>query len=316
MRSRRPRPVPPEVVYQRQRQTPDRLNNSLRRAYDLLRSTLVTSGGDMFLVEGELTDALSASRNTVRAVLQQLAREGLVTRGPKNGTRAAGSLLLRIDELSPLAQFGGGSPACVTARTLERRLLSCPPLVGERLRLPAGCTVLMTEALVLQDDAPIGLSVSYIALEEEQPPGFDAEEPDVILILERQMGIRIRGSRTTLAAVAADEQTAELVGVEVGAPMIWLEDIIEDEGGQPRALSQLRLRSDRIAFSATAYRSALRRGRACRRAGDRWRRRVRESGTDGCSGPDARVRRRLQDVDDQVREDIETAEAERDSRDR
>jgi GntR family transcriptional regulator len=257
VRPRPTRPARPEVIYQRQRQTPDRLNNSLRRAYDLLRSTLATSGGNMFLVEGDLTDALSASRNTVRAVLQQLAREGLVTRGPKNGTRAAGSLLLRIDELSPLAQFGGGSSVRVEARTLECRPLGCPPLVRERLRLPAGCTVLMVEALVLQDDVPLGLSVNYIALGEEQSPGFNVDEPDVILILERQLGIRVKGSRTMIAAVAADEQTAELVGVEVGAPMIWLEDIIEDEDGQPRALSQLRLRSDRVAFSATAYRSAL-----------------------------------------------------------
>jgi GntR family transcriptional regulator len=230
------------------------MNNSLRRAYDLLRSTLVTSDGNMFLVEGELTDALSASRNTVRAVLQQLAREGLVTRGPKNGTRAAGSLVLRIDELSPVAQFGNGSAARVRASTLECRALGCPPLVRERLRLPAGGTVLMTEALLRQDDVPLGLSVSYVALGAELPPGFDVEEPDVIVILERQLGVRVKGSRTTVAAVAADEQTAELVGLEVGAPMIWLEDIIEDEDGQPRALSQLRLRSDRIAFSATAYR--------------------------------------------------------------
>ena len=254
MRPRPARPVPPEVIYQRQRPTPDRMNNSLRRAYDLLRSALVTSDENMFLVEGELTDALSASRNTVRAVLQQLAREGLVTRGPKNGTRAAGSLLLPIDELSPVAQFGNGSAARVRARTLECRALGCPPLVRERLRLPGRCTVLMTEALLLQDDVPLGLSVSYVALGEELPPGFDVEEPDVIVILERQLGVRVKGSRTTVAAVAADEQTAELVGLELGAPMIWLEDIIEDEDGQPRALSQLRLRSDRIAFSATAYR--------------------------------------------------------------
>src|ERR1700736_5553842 len=87
----------PEVLYQRQRQSPDRLNNSARRTYDLLRSTLVSTARSMLLVEQELPDALPASRNTVRAVLQQLAREGLVTREPKNGTRATGSLLLRID---------------------------------------------------------------------------------------------------------------------------------------------------------------------------------------------------------------------------
>jgi len=233
------------VLYQRQRQSPDRLNNSPRRTYDLLRSTLVTAGRSMRLVEHELTDALSASRNTIRAVLQQLAREGLVTREPKNGTRATGSLLLPIDELSPFA-----------ARTLERRSLGCPPIVRDRLRLPLGWTVLMVESLMLENELPLGLAVSYIALDEEQSPDFDIDEPDVILLLERQLGLRIGGSQTTVGAVAADEQTAELIGVDIGAPLVWLEDVIEDENGQPRALSHLRLRGDRIAFSASAYRSA------------------------------------------------------------
>ncbi|MEN3318633.1 MAG: GntR family transcriptional regulator [Mycobacterium sp.] len=233
------------MLYQRQRQSPDRLNNSPRRTYDLLRSTLVTAGRSMRLVEHELTDALSASRNTIRAVLQQLAREGLVTREPKNGTRATGSLLLPIDELSPFA-----------ARTLERRSLGCPPIVRDRLRLPLGWTVLMVESLVLENELPLGLAVSYIALDEEQSPDFDIDEPDVILLLERQLGLRIGGSQTTVGAVAADEQTAELIGVDIGAPLVWLEDVIEDENGQPRALSHLRLRGDRVAFSASAYRSA------------------------------------------------------------
>ncbi|MGX9787637.1 GntR family transcriptional regulator [Mycobacterium sp. MMS18-G62] len=210
----------------------------------------------MQLVERELTEALSASRNTVRAVLQQLAREGLVTREPKNGTRATGSLLLRIDELSTVAQFATEPSHTVEARTLERRPLGCPPMVRDRLRLPVGWTVLMIESLVLENGLPLGLSVSYIALGEDESPDFDIDEPDVILILEQQLGIRIGGSQTTIGAVAADEQTAELVGVDVGAPLVWLEDVIEDENGQPRALAQLRLRGDRVAFSANAYRSA------------------------------------------------------------
>jgi GntR family transcriptional regulator len=248
--------IRPEVVYQRQRQSPDRLNNSTRRTYDLLRSTLVSAGRSTSLVERELTDALSASRNTVRAVLQRLAREGLVTREPKNGTRATGSILLRIDQLSSVAQFTNEPSTRVEARTLECRPLGALPMVHDRLRLPAGWTVLMIESLVLENEIPLGLSVNYIALGEEHSGGFDADEPDVILFLERQLGIRIGGSSTTVGAVAADEQTAELIGVEVGAPLIWLEDVIEDENGQPRALSQLRLRGDRVAFSANATRTA------------------------------------------------------------
>lgn len=238
------RQVRPEVLYQRQRQSPDRLNNSPRRIYDLLRSTLVMTGCNMRLVEHELTEALSASRNTVRAVLQQLAREGLVTREPKNGTRPTGSLLLPIDELTPFQ-----------TRVLESRSLGCPPIVRDRLRLPVGWTVLMIESLVLEDHRPLGLAVSYIALREEQSTAVDVDDPDVILILEGQLGVRIGNSQTTVGAVAADEQTAELIGVAPGAPLVWLEDVIEDEHGQPRALSQLRLRGDRVAFSATAHRS-------------------------------------------------------------
>jgi GntR family transcriptional regulator len=114
----------------------------------------------------------------------------------------------------------------------------------------------MVESLVLENELPLGLAVSYIALDEEQSPDFDIDEPDVILLLERQLGLRIGGSQTTVGAVAADEQTAELIGVDIGAPLVWLEDVIEDENGQPRALSHLRLRGDRVAFSASAYRSA------------------------------------------------------------
>ncbi|MET0704508.1 MAG: GntR family transcriptional regulator [Mycobacterium sp.] len=247
--------VRPEVIYQRQRQSPDRLNNSARRTYDLLRSTLVTTGRNMCLVERELTDAMSASRNTVRAVLQQLAKEGIVTREPKNGTRATGSLLLPIDQLSTFDQYVTEPSSTIHVRMLESRSLGCPPMVRDRLRLPDGWTVLMIESLVVQDGQPLGLTVNYIALGEDQPADFHVDEPDVLLILERQLGISVGASSTTVGAVAADEQSAELLGVDVGAPMVWLEDVIEDVSGQPRALSQLRLRGDRVSFSATAYRN-------------------------------------------------------------
>ncbi|MDT5103109.1 MAG: GntR family transcriptional regulator [Mycobacterium sp.] len=256
MRPEPTRPVRPETLYQRNRQTPDRLNNSLRRTYDLLRSTLQNGHADQALVEGELIDALSASRNTVRAVLQQLAKEGLVTRSPKRGTRSAGSLMLRIDQLSPVREFGGDSSIRTELKALEYRTLGGLRMVRERLQLPPGWTVLMIESLLVQDNQPLGISVSYIALHPDHCRNLELDEPDPILFLERHLDIKIVGSRTTIGATAADEQSAALVGVELGAPMIFLEDILEDESGQPRALSQFRMRSDRIAFTASASRSA------------------------------------------------------------
>ncbi|GAB3219396.1 GntR family transcriptional regulator [Mycolicibacterium hippocampi] len=244
------------MLYQRQRHSPDRLNNSQRRTYDLLRSSILSTSKSLLLVERELTDALSASRGTVRAVLQQLAREGLVTREPKNGTRATGSLLLPLDELRTMAQLPGDCSPPVESRTIECRPVGCPPVVRDRLRLTAGWNVLMIESLMVHDGLTIGVAVGYIGVSESQSRRIDAEGQDVISILERQLGIRIGPSRTTVSAVTADEETADLIGVDIGAPLIWLEDVLEDQEGRPRALSQLRLRGDRVAFSANARRTA------------------------------------------------------------
>src|SRR3954468_18690830 len=122
--------------------------------------------GNMFHL-GWFLNFVAASRNTVRAVLQQLAREGLVTREPKKGTKATGSRLLPIDELSPF-----------TTRTLKSRSLGCPPMVRDRLRLPAGWTVLMTKSPVLENELPLGLAVNYIALAEGQSAEVDIDDGD------------------------------------------------------------------------------------------------------------------------------------------
>lgn len=252
----RPRDGPnrAEILYQRHRQTPDRLNNSLRRTYDLLRSAVLSAGRDVVLDENQLTDALSASRSTVRAVLQQLAREGLVTRGPRHGTRSTGALMLPATELRTVAQFSCAAP--VVAQTLDCRSLGRPAIVADRLLLREGSSILMIENLLVQNETPIGLTVDYIAVDNPQTAHVDAAGHDVISILEPQLGVRIGVSRTTVGAVAADEQTATLVDVDVGAPLVWLEDVIEDSTGQPQALSQMRFRSDRVAFHVTAQRSA------------------------------------------------------------
>ena len=60
-------------------------------------------------------------------MLQQLAKDGLVTRSPKRGTRSAESLMLRINQLAPVTEFGGDSSIRTELKTLEYRTLGAPP---------------------------------------------------------------------------------------------------------------------------------------------------------------------------------------------
>ena len=73
-------------------------------------------------------------------------------------------------------------------------------------------------------------------------------------ILEDELDVRLGDSDVLLAAVECDTQTAGLLGVRVGSPIMWLEDLLHDEQGTPRALSQIRYRADRVTFSGRAHR--------------------------------------------------------------
>lgn len=74
---------------------------------------------------------------------------------------------------------------------------------------------------MLQNGETLGLSVNYIALGEgDLSADFAADEYDIITFLERKIGIKIGGSTTTIGAMAGGEQTAKLIGVPNGAPLI------------------------------------------------------------------------------------------------
>jgi GntR family transcriptional regulator len=242
------------TFHQRQRPKPVRANNSVRRTYDLLRWSLYDREPASRLVEEELIDTLSASRNTVRAVLRMLADQGLVHRSPKLGTTVSGAVILPVDQVMTVPEMPEGTPFTSHGRVLESAVIAAPAIVSERLDLPAGAPVLMIEGLTYFDGESFSLSVSYVGL----GPGHDREPavhgPDGVAFLEEQLQVCVGEGTTTMGAVAADDQTAALMEVPPGSPLVWLEDVLHDVDGRPRALCQHRFRSDRVAFSARIHR--------------------------------------------------------------
>jgi GntR family transcriptional regulator len=105
-----------------------------------------------------------------------------------------------------------------------------------------------------EDGVPVALTVSYVALDgsERVPPLPRSADP--VAFLEDELGVVLGPSTTTVGAMSADAATAEQLAVPEGAAMLWFEDVLTDDSGQPRALSQYRLRGDRIATSATVHR--------------------------------------------------------------
>jgi GntR family transcriptional regulator len=241
--------------YQQRRRAPIRANDSVRRTYDLLRSTFSTMEPNTLLVENDLVEHLSASRQTVRMVLQLLASEGRVTRGPKVGTTVRDSLVLSLDEVKPISDWG--KEGAMHGRVLESFVIPAPAIVGQRLGLPEHAPLAVLETLILEDVTPIALSTSYAGWRWESTDHAREPEPDIISFLEQHLEVCVSGSTTTVSALAADSQTATLLQLREGEPVLFLEDLLLDVDGRPRGLSQIRYRGDRISLSAHAWRNGF-----------------------------------------------------------
>jgi GntR family transcriptional regulator len=129
-------------------------------------------------------------------------------------------------------------------------------MVRAWLALDHGSSVAVIDAVIYQDDAPIGTSVGYVGLTPEQAERFPNQNRGMVSFLEESLEVALGDAETRMATVSCDAETARRLGIDEGAAMLWLEDFIRDVDGRPRAIKQTRYRGDRVAFSAIARRRA------------------------------------------------------------
>jgi GntR family transcriptional regulator len=228
--------------------------SSVRRTYDLLRSHLPSLGPGDLLVEADLVRSLASSRGAVRAALQLLAEEGLVTRKTKVGTRVERSIELPFTVLIPDVDKGtvyGMSSEVGTS------IVAAPEFLQDLFELHPGSFVAMIEAQLFYGGDPIGLSISYVPLTAQQ-----AEQGDlltcstfgVIDFVERRLDVPLDASHARLGTLACDVETAERLSVPFGSHMLWLEQVFVDVDGRERAILHARYRGDRVVFSGDMQR--------------------------------------------------------------
>ncbi len=230
------------------------LDKSVRHAYDLVRSLLQSQETNARLIEDELADGLWAPRAIVRAALQLLADQGLVARSRRVGTVAMASTVLPVNQILSVREWDRSFQ--MQSYVLDRKVISAPAIVQRRLLLPPLSFVAMMENVLLQDSIPLVLKTSYVALGSD--PEFELNGcDDPVELLEDRLNICLGDTKTIVAATYSDSETANLLAIPEGAPILWLEDLLLDTLGRPCALSQLRYRGDRTVFSTTACRPGI-----------------------------------------------------------
>jgi GntR family transcriptional regulator len=202
--------------------------------------------------ETELAAHFQISRPTVRQAMAHLVSLGLVTRSRGRGTFVAASrikhdLNLAFEDEMRIAHRR------VEFRVLRRIAVIPPSTVAERLRLAAGEPADFVERLRLVDGKPFAHEQRFF------PKGVGArvdqgtlESKAVISLLAGALGAPPARVTNTMRAVPANEVTGNLLGVEIGTPLLETEHTYVDEAGNPLLHGVVRFRGDAFEFTVNS----------------------------------------------------------------
>lgn len=221
-----------------------------RQVYRLLRHKIVNgewTPHEAIPTEMSLMAKYEVSRATIRQALAELVADGLIERKRGRGSFVAApsveQSLVRILSFTEDMQQRGLQPQ---TRLISARLMPPTESIAGKLGLAEGEKVARLVRLRLADGAPISVEVSCLAYRFF--PGLlehDYTQNSLRQILYRQYGVRLARAEQTIQAIAADEEMAELLGVDRGTPLLSIERVSYSDYDVPVEHLRLYHRGDR-----------------------------------------------------------------------
>ena len=196
--------------------------------------------------EQELCGKYQVSRVTVRKALQELTQEGLLKRHQGKGTFVCAPRIRQslkdVNSFHDACRLMGSVPG---TRLVSAQVIHAGADVADDLQLRDE-TVVEIVRLRLADDMPVMLEtncfpMAYEGLLQEELTG------SLYALLESRGVEAARGIHEISLCYATPAQ-ARLLGVEAGAALLQLNQIIYDQHGTPLHTSHQVIRGDRFTF--------------------------------------------------------------------
>lgn len=201
--------------------------------YARIRDRLVASlvdgrwpPGMLIPSEIELARQLGVSQGTVRKALDVMASENLLVRRQGRGTFVAvpeeGHQQFQFFRLLP----DDGERVLPESKVVGRRTAKATVVEAKALGVEPGSQLWTVERVRFLGDAPV--LVETIVLPAERFPGFDEldELPNNVYGLYAELwNVTIVAASERLKAIAAEDRDAELVGCNLGDPLIQIERV-------------------------------------------------------------------------------------------
>lgn len=183
--------------------------------------------------ENELASAFNVSRVTLRKTMERLEREGLVLRQRGRGTFAVPP----ASQTTVQADIGGlvknllAMGLRTKVKVLEFDYVKTPPDAAADMGVEPGTVAQRAVRLRSYENRPFSYAETYVR--EDIGRTFTAEEMATIPLLRlfEMAGVKIADAQQRVTARAADYHVGDLLGVEVGSPLLCIKRVVRDETG-------------------------------------------------------------------------------------
>jgi GntR family transcriptional regulator len=230
----------------------DEEGESLRRkAWEGVADAIRRGGygpGGRLPPERELAERLDVSRSTLRLALHDLERAGVVVRRPGRG---GGTFVVAPKVERDLGSFAGlgeyirRQGLVAGARVIAVVLAPAEPAVAGALRLGDGEPVVTISRVRLADGEPIALERSRFPAGRFPGLAEQALGGSLYDLLRERYGEAPERAVERIEPVAAGEESAGLLDVPYGTPLLAVERVAYNPAGEPIEYATDLFRGDR-----------------------------------------------------------------------
>ena len=189
--------------------------------------------GDAIPSERQLSTDLGVSRLTVRAALDDLAREGYLVRRRGAGTFVSEPKIaqeLTMTSFTDDMRTRGMRPA---SRTLELRVSPAGARLGRLLHVSPSEPIVIASRLRLADGETMAIETLHVR--ETHVPGLtakDLEQHSFYELLLDRYGIVIAGGTQMIEPTVTDEEESRALGVPLHSPAFRFERVTHTADGE------------------------------------------------------------------------------------
>lgn len=207
------------------------LKNKIKREI----RTGVLKRGDKLPSEAQLQKEHKMSRVTVRNAMEELAVEGYIIKVQGKGSFVAQSDMLRLPiGVTSFTEDAKMQGVNLTSKVVKLEIEDIQSeldkeFFGER----AGGQVLVFKRIRIADGVPVTVEENHLFPDMIKIKDENLEDSFYDILMNKYHMVPSNKGRRSVKIVFADEETAELLNLSVGTPVIYSEMCVFDMNGEP-----------------------------------------------------------------------------------